>query len=229
MNRSLIFLAMGAITAMWMLRVGITGSFRFDFIVWNIVLAFVPLLVEPLFGIIVRKTKGALAKMGKLVVSAVWLLFLPNAFYILTDLMHLNSRVSVNARDDSRTYTLLYDRGDGLYVFDSLLLVAATVFGAYVGGLALLHAWKYFRKRMPQLSAGAILALIMTLSAVGVYIGRFGRWNSWDGLIHPHYVISDLFTSLITPATQGRFLLILLTMLIFQLSSVLIVQRIHKR
>jgi uncharacterized membrane protein len=229
MKHPIILASAATILVLWLVRVAVTGSLRYDFIIWNIALASVPLLVEPAFTAIRNRITGILAKVASLLTAAVWLLFLPNAFYIITDFMHLNPDVVVNARDDAKTYSIFYDRGDGLYIYDTLLLFAAAAFGAYVGGLALLHAYTYFRKKVSRVLAIPLIAFIMLLAAVGVYIGRFGRWNSWDGLLYPHYVITDLIDSLMNSTTLERFSLLVLTIVLFQAGSLLLVYFQQKR
>lgn len=218
-NPSVIFFCGLAIFAACLLRILLAGDFRLLFIVWNIILAAVPLLLVPVFRTLGKYGKSIWVKAGQLATGFLWLLFLPNAFYILTDFMHLNSEVLVNARNDYSRYGEVYERGDGLFIYDSLLLFAATFFGAYVGGLALVQAYNYFKKRISKQLVYLAIASIMVLCAAGVYIGRFGRWNSWEGLTHPHTILMDLFDNLITSETRGRFLILVFTIIIFQLAS----------
>ncbi len=225
MLRSGILISAAAIILLYLLRIVITGNLRYDFIVWNIFLASVPLLIARVFPVIQHHLTGWIAKISSLAAAGLWLLFLPNAFYIITDFMHLNSSVVVNARHDTKTYSLFYERGSGLYVYDTLILFAATAFGAYVGGLALYHAYNYFKKRTSPLLTNTAIVLIMLLSAAGVYIGRFGRWNSWEGVTHPYDIVADLFGYLISTETRGRFIILVLTVVIFQVISLVFVCR----
>lgn len=224
-----LLIAATIITALWLLRCVIAGSLSFyGFIVGNILLATIPLLLEPLFPWIKKHAVGLVSKIARLFVGVTWLLFLPNTFYILTDFMHLNTAVLVNERDDLYDSAVYYARGDGLYVVDSLLLLAATLYGAYIGGLALLHAYNYFKRHMPYIVALLSLEVIMVLVAIGVYIGRYGRWNSWEGLQHPWAIITDLMNSLSDPAIRHRFLIIVLTLLIFQFLCILYIRSTQK-
>ncbi len=207
------------IWAVWLVRVAITGSNLFGFIMWNMFLATVPLLIEPIFRYVRSEFSGVIAKISKALLAVIWLLFLPNAFYILTDFMHLNSSVVVNQRDFGSTYTMLYSRGDGQYIFDSLFLFAATAFGAYAGGLALYHAYKFLVLRLRLWKASLIICTIMLLSAIGVYLGRFGRWNSWQGLTHPLGILNDLTNDVRDTSTRGQFFLVVFTLFIFSAAS----------
>ena len=216
------------ISALWFLRCLLAGTVDYyGFIVSNVFLAAIPLLLEPLFRLAKCCLLGPVEKLARLSVAAIWLLFLPNAFYILTDFMHLNSNVLVNARSNMNHASAFYLRGDGLYVLDSLLLLAATLFGAYVGATALLHAYAFFKRRLSRQKAIVTTELLMVLSAIGVYIGRYGRWNSWQGLIHPWLIATDLWDSIATAASRERFLTVVLTIFIFEVLSIWCVVHIH--
>lgn len=174
-----------------------------------------------------QKLKGIAKGLSQGFLGAIWVLFIPNAFYILTDFMHLNSDVLVNVRGDSQHFGVSYIRGDGLYLLDSLLLLAATVYGAYVGGLALLRAYSFLQTKLSNKLAIVLIGLVMLLSATGVYIGRFGRWNSWEGLIMPWQIVDDLARSLSSSAIRGRFALVVMTVLLFQCISLYCVNCIY--
>ncbi len=94
--------------------------------------------------------------------AALWLVFFPNAPYIITDLLHLSAQ-------------------DGVPVWYDLILLSAFAWtGAMLGmiSLGLMHVL------VARVAGGAwswifVLGVLM-LSGFGVYLGRFPRWNSWD-------------------------------------------------
>ena len=219
MNYRSLLTASLIITGLWLLRCLVAGEslLVYAFIIWNVFLAAIPVLLEPLFGYVQLRLSGWLKRFAQLLLAGSWLLFLPNAFYVITDFMHLNPDVLVNRRRDGQLHLTDYGRGDAMYVLDSVLLFAATLFGAYVGGLALLHGYRFLRRRLSVSWSRAALAGIMLLVAVGVYIGRYGRWNSWDGLLRPWQVAFDLLQSLTHHVALQRFAIMVLAMMIFQL------------
>ncbi len=210
-----LFVLAFAILCLVTLRYTITGTMYYAFLSLNIFLAAVPLLVEPFFKLIKRHWHGWKRTVGYIFVASAWLLFIPNAFYILTDFMHLNSSVLVNMPNDSYTHGVQYIRGDAVFMYDSLLIFIAVIFGAYAGGLALLHAYTFVRRSMNQVQAGVILSLIILLSSIGIFIGRFGRWNSWDALYQPWVVIGDLYQQLLDPVLLERFCIVVFTGVLF--------------
>lgn len=195
------------------------GPARYLFLVPNVLLAAVPLLVLPLFPAVRQSLPRPVAIPVLGFLAAVWLLFLPNAFYLLTDFMHLNPDVLVNAPGNTATYALEYTRGDALFLYDSLLLFSVTAFGAYAGGLALLQAYCFLSRRFSRPLAAGALAAVMLLSAVGVYIGRFGRWNSWEGLTQAHQIASSVWGDLASAQTRERLLIVVLVTLLFEILS----------
>ncbi|HMQ31944.1 MAG TPA: DUF1361 domain-containing protein, partial [Chloroflexaceae bacterium] len=42
------------------------------------------------------------------------------------------------------------------------------------------------------------------LSGLGVYVGRFLRWNSWDALLRPRALAADLLATLADPSAYPR-------------------------
>lgn len=145
--------------------------------------------------------------------------------------MHLNPSVVVNMRNDHAHYSPVYSRGDGIYIYDSLLLFCATAFGAYAGGLALYHAYEFLHRRFSVWLTSMFICLLMLLAAIGVYLGRYGRWNSWQAITHPWGIISDLGDTLAAPVYRQRFCLVVFTMFVFaaiSLAAVAYDQHYHK-
>src|SRR5271156_5490448 len=71
------------------LRVKWTGNIRYLLLVWNLALAWLPLLFA--LGVYHRYQRGERKGWRILMLAALWILFLPNAPYIFTDLIHLNT------------------------------------------------------------------------------------------------------------------------------------------
>lgn len=194
---------------------------------FNVALAMIPLLLEPFFRSIKSRLEGWRAIFGNTVLGFAWLMFIPNAFYLLTDFMHLNKSVLVNERADDYSGAVQYIRGEGVYVFDSLLIFVATLFGAYVGGLALSHAYVFLKKHLRKVRATILLGIVLFLAGIGVYIGRFGRWNSWEAFYQPLNILHDFIHQLLNPQTRTRLFIVVLTIVLFQIMTLYIVHWIH--
>ena len=145
------------------------GSFRF--LLWNLLLAWIPLVLA--LAIYDCYRRGArLALLAPAIV--LWLLFLPNAPYIVTDFVHLS------------------DAGPTPLWFDAVVISAFAWTGLLLGlaSLYLLHAVvrDRFSARVGWLGALTVLAL----TSVGVYLGRFLQWNSWDLLVRPGKRLAEI-------------------------------------
>lgn len=158
-----VLLALGLIAG----RIWHTGSITYAFLGWNLFLAWMPLL----FAWLAERAKwGATA----VVWSVLWLLFFPNAPYIVTDFVHLAPRPGVP------------------FWYDLMLILTCALVGLLLGlaSLGLIHgrAARAFGTAVGWL----IVLLACGLAGVGVAIGRFLRWNSWDALLNPLALVQDL-------------------------------------
>ena len=145
-------------------RVGRTGSGYYIFLVLNLFLAGVPLIFSTALRL---ATHWQVHWIIRVAVFSLWLLFLPNAPYILTDILHLTRSSQVPAWYDLAM--LLSCSGTGLLMgYLSLIDVQAIVARSFGS------AW------------GWIFAMVsLVLSGFAIYLGRFLRWNSWDVLVEP--------------------------------------------
>ena len=159
------------------------GSTDYRFLFWNLILAWIPLVVA--LVIYDRYRRGTpVARLAPALV--LWLLFLPNAPYIVTDFVHLSDATAAPLWFQGIELSA-YAWTGMLLGFVSLYLVHAVVrhrFGASAG-------W-----------AGAF-GVLMLVSA-GVYLGRVKRWNSWDLLTRPGSRLAELHAHLDDPLSLGR-------------------------
>lgn len=159
--------------AMVGVRVAYTGGLGWTWLYWNLFLAWVPLVVAVVVYDAARRGAGGLALLGG---GAVWLLFFPNAPYIVTDLKHL------------RTF-------DGAPIwFDTVLACSAAWAGLALGFISLYLMQSVVRRRFGHMSGWAFALSVLGLSSFGVYLGRFERWNSWDVFTQPGALLADVWT-----------------------------------
>jgi uncharacterized membrane protein len=154
-------------------------------IAWNIFLALVPVALA--YGIAAfshqaRRYKIAWLALAPLV--TLWFIFLPNSCYLFTEPVHLLEAVEQSslwprARHDSEAALQL-----GLWTGVSLCYVA-------VGALSFALAIRLVRATCEQadMAVSRWAALFFFLQAIGVYLGRIVRYNSWDLLTRPTTVL----------------------------------------
>lgn len=118
----------------------------------------------------------------------VFILFLPNAPYILTDVIHLNRFI---LEYNSRWVT-------GFIIAPLFLVFLTLGFLAYV--LSLINVGHFLRRQGYGRWVPAVELALHGLSAIGVFVGRFPRLNSWYLLTQPGRVIVTLLQTLLSPA-----------------------------
>jgi uncharacterized membrane protein len=164
-------LGTGLVAARWIY----TGRPAYLFLLWNLFLAWLPLLMALATEALRRLPPLALGP------ALLWLLFLPNAPYLLTDLMHLGRW------------------GNAPLWVDLLLLLIFGLTGLLLGFVSLELMHGLVEDVLGRLAGWLFVVVALSLSSVGVYIGRFLRWNSWDALLQPAAVGGDLLILLQQP------------------------------
>lgn len=146
-------------------RAAYTGSPRLLFLPWNLFLAWIPYgiaLVTRQLATVIPPGRGRL-----LIPAGLWLLFLPNAPYILTDMVHLRR---------SPEHLVTIDLG-------LILLFAAIALGLGLRSLAIMQ--RLVETRISRPAAWTFVGVVILLCGTGVWMGRVVRLNSWDVFTHP--------------------------------------------
>ncbi len=146
-------------------RIVWTWQIRYAFLVWNLFLAWLPLLFATLACDHFKTGTRRNWRFGVLAVA--WLLFFPNAPYIFTDLIHVT-------------------RGWLQHFWVDLTLILLCAFTGLVLGFVSLYLMQSVVARIYGRAASwFFVAAVAGLSSYGVYLGRFLRFNSWDVLTNP--------------------------------------------
>ncbi|HEY9694863.1 MAG TPA: DUF1361 domain-containing protein [Oculatellaceae cyanobacterium] len=124
---------------------------------------------------------------------AVFILFLPNAPYVLTDIIHLI--------DDIRRFSSVWLIT--LAIIPEYLLFMIVGFESYV--LSLIYLGDYLKRHGWGKYLLSVELIVHGLSAIGVYLGRFQRLNSWHIISQP----DELFRS-VTNDLVGKFPLVVM-------------------
>lgn len=158
----------------------------YHFLVWNLFLAAIPFVASNAM-VWLAPRRGRLARAAVYALSAVWLLFLPNAPYILTDLYHLHW--------EDRAMPLWYDMA---------LILSFAWNGLLLGYLSLMDVQSLVARRQgPRWGRGLAVASL-GLSGFGIYVGRFLRWNSWDVVSHPRALARAIAAPMLEPTLHPR-------------------------
>jgi uncharacterized membrane protein len=161
-------------------RIYHTGKLTFVFMPWNLFLAYTPYYIS---STLTRK-RFAANNWLRITGLIVWLLFIPNSFYILTDLYHL-----ADGHRNSRVPEW----------FDLILILSFAWNGLLLGVLSTRQVEKLLAPNASLLGRWVFLYPVMWLNALGVYIGRDLRYNSWDIVANPIALLSDIFSMIAHP------------------------------
>lgn len=164
-------------------RVIESGTPYFLFLNWNLFLAIVPYLLT---ASISSQKRGRIQRLKIIGVSMVWLLFFPNAPYILTDLFHLRIETSVPKW------------------FDLILIISFAWTGLLFGFLSLMKIEKLYTNFFTKRQVEWLSSSILFLASFGVYLGRYLRWNSWDVINNPSSLLFDISDRVINPFEHPR-------------------------
>lgn len=166
--------------ALFLLRAARTSGFTHHGLMWNLFLAWVPMVCAL---IAYNLSRGApfwrwLALGGCV---PVWLLFFPNAPYMVTDITHLRPL-------------------DGVPLWYDLIFIIACAWTSFFLGLVSLFLMQALVRRAWGTLTGWVFTLgVVMLCGIGVYLGRFLRWNSWDVFVRPGHVLADIVAPLLNP------------------------------
>ncbi len=170
--------ASGWCVLLLVVRKDVFGAAEYGGLVWNLFLAWIPFaLAVALLASYRRGLRG----LRLFALGALWLLFLPNAPYMLTDFVHL---------------------GEQHRLFDTVIIgsFALTSLALGFGSLLLVQL---VATRAAGAAAGWLVALSsLFLSSVGIYLGRVWRLNSWDVVERPRLVGSLLRAGLDNPLSH---------------------------
>lgn len=162
-------------------RVERTGSAYFMFMIWNLFLACVPLFAS-------RLLQAAHAKkipdVVQLALVAVWLAFLPNAPYVVTDLIHLQPGPT------------------RLYWYDMTMLLSCGGVGLMLGYSSMFDVHRVVEERFGQRMGWVVATATLLLSGFGIYLGRALRWNSWDVVTNPRGLFDFIADCLFNPGAH---------------------------
>ena len=175
------FIASGLVVA----RVYFTLNLTFLFLMWNLFLAWIPFFISRyMMYSATLKRKWYF----NLMLFFTWLLFFPNAPYILTDLVHLQHR------------------DDMPFWYDMMILLFFCFNSLFLAFASMIHMKRVIGKFVRSSFSHVIILAIFLMTSLGVYIGRFERYNSWDIVTDPANLLRDVYGLVLNAGDDLRFL-----------------------
>ena len=145
-----------------------------------------------------------------IVLTFLWLGFLPNSFYIMSDLIHLQST------------------GDIGVLFDAVLFMSFIWNGAVAGMLSLVWVHRAIERRRKGNTATWCVVAVLALTSFAIYLGRSLRWNTWDALVNPAGIIFDVSERVINPLAHPQVFSTTLTFFVLLGSMYLVIWNFAK-
>lgn len=164
-------------------RIEVSNKATFIFLLWNLFLAYIPYGISTLLFLWEEKIKSHIIL---LIIIGLWLVFYPNAPYILTDLFHFKVRKDIPVW------------------YDLVMILTFAFNGLILGLLSLLDIHRIIAKRYSAIVGWLFVGLSSFLCGFGIYLGRYLRWNSWDIVSQPTGLLKDLFDRMIDPAAHTK-------------------------
>jgi uncharacterized membrane protein len=198
-------LASAMSTLLIVARVLHTGRLTYVFLVYNLVLAWIPLGLAVAADSLDQwpsRLRGGLTTLSLLA----WLAFFPNAPYLMTDFKHLRLE------------------GNPLFWLDLTTMQAFAWTGLALGFASLTVAQKVVARRIGGVWSWFFAAAVLVACAVGIYLGRFHRWNSWDLIRDPMGILTDVAFTLRHPLANAHAIAYCGVLVSFLLTAYLVVQ-----
>ncbi len=167
----------------------VTRAFQYEtshyiFLNWNLFLAWLPLVFA--WWLYKWVQKNPWVSWQGAVLTILWLGFLPNSFYLLSDLIHLQTTLAPNV------------------MYDTVMLLSFAWNGLVLGFFSLFLVHQLLIKRMQPRQAHFLATGVLLLCSFAIYLGRYLRWSTWDVLVNPAGILFDVSDRIINPEAHGQ-------------------------
>jgi len=189
-------------------RIPVNGRMGMHFMIWNLFLAWIPYLIS----LTLERTKRN-KKIGVLsfVVLIIWLLFFPNAPYMITDFQYVGN----------------YE--NRLLWLNIVTLISFAWTGLLLGYLSLREVQLFLGRHLSQRWTWSIVIMAMVAASYGIFLGRYQRWDSWNILTQPVNLVTDIIHTITTPRAVGMTLSLSVFLILGYLSLTVLGQKSEHR
>ena len=179
----LLNVACAVVVGLVLARVAYSDSNRHTGLVWNLFLAWIPFMLSYFAHAISWKRATLYLVIPS--IAFLWLIFFPNAPYMLTDLQDLARKAS----------------GAPLW-YDVIIVVWSSWTGMLLGVISLYLMQDIIIRSFGRIAGWIFVFVISALSSFGIYIGRFVRLNSWDILQDPAETAQEILGIIVDPSMR---------------------------
>ena len=167
-------LGVSSMTSVLLFYGGAWGAHEHDFayMIWNLFLAWVALGLTIWLERTLHRTQWS--SWYALGITALWFIFLPNTFYMITDYIHVQELAEA-------------DLLNGIFMLSSFIIN-----GAVLGFLSVAIVHSELLRRVRARTAGMLVGIVLLSCSFAMFIGRELRWNSWDIVVNPSFLLFDI-------------------------------------
>jgi uncharacterized membrane protein len=165
--------------AFLMIRNTIEENTTYNFLIWNLFLGFIPLVIAYFLYYWLPGKSAILWCLG----IFTWLVFYPNAPYMITDLIHV-------------------DPSEKDVVYDTLMIFSFSILSLFYGYYSIKLIFELLLQKMNRSRSILLIFLFILMSSFGIYLGRILRLNTWDIVTHPLQTFIEIWNHLF-PVTQN--------------------------
>ncbi len=175
-TEKMILLSVSFTVALLIVRMVYAGNLTYIFYPWNLFLAMIPMYFS-------RQLKQAVMGYKTILLLCAWLLFFPNAPYLVTDIFHFEERPPVPQW------------------FDLLIVVSGAWNGLLLCMVSLRQVEQFLSAYVKKKWLNTITVSFLFLCGYGIYLGRYLRYNSWDIFVKPITILNSSLHHIFQPVT----------------------------
>lgn len=183
-------------------------SVYFDYLTWNLVLSWIPFLLAIRITLVLKRKLWS--SWEAIILSFLWIVFLPNSFYMISDFIHLQNLSQANI------------------IFDTLMLTSFIYTGVVLGFSSLYLIHIDLKKRMSPRASATFISLTLFISSVAIYFGRDLRWSSWNVFTNPGGLLFDMSNAIAHLSNYPDLIISVVTLFILLNTMYLLVWRSSK-
>ena len=169
----------GVSSVLFLYRVFSSHSNNYWYLNWNLFLGWLPLLFS--YWLVRWLRRKSWFSIKGVLLTTLWLGFLPNSFYLVTDFVHLTPTHEISL------------------LFDAVMFMTFAWNGLLLGFTSVYMIHKELRKRLPEKISTSFVACTLVLSSFAIYLGRYLTWNTWDLVVNPGGILLDISDRIVKP------------------------------
>lgn len=189
-------------------RMIVAGNGRFGFMIWNLLLAWIPVVFA--LGFRLSLTKHRWSTWQNIALLILWLGFLPNSFYLMSDLIHLQSS------------------GESSVLYDIAMMMSFIINGLILGFISIYIVHVQLLKKWSDRMILGFLAFVFLACGFAIYLGRYLRWNTWDIVLNPFGILFDLSERVVNPVLHIQTYVVTLTFFVLLSSTYAVVYQLTR-